>query len=142
MATKERYRSLSFSERINRYFSEEFKKKIVKELERNLVTIAEISREYEVSRGAIYKWLYKYSTLKKKGMKQVIESESLTKKLQSSKEEIKELKSIIGEKQIIIEFQEKLIELAEQHYKIDIKKNFGSKLSSGSGITGKATDTK
>jgi len=122
MATKEKYQSLSSSKRIYRYFSEEFKKKIVKELERNLVTISEVSREYEVSKTAIYNWLYQYSTLKKKGMKQVIESESITRKLQVLKEEIKELKSIIGEKQITIEFQEKLIELAEQHYKIEIKK--------------------
>jgi transposase-like protein len=142
MATKEKYQSHYSSKRIYRYFSEEFKKKIVKDLERNLVTISEVSKEYEVSKTAIYNWLYQYSALKKKGMRQVIESKSLTRKLQSSKEEIKELKSIIGEKQILIEFQEKLIELAEQHYKIDIKKNFGDKLSSGSGITGKVTDTK
>ena len=122
MATIENYLGLTSSEKRNRYFGEEFKEKIVRELDKNIVSISEVSKEYGVSRTSIYNWRYKYSPLKKKGMKQVIELESSTKKLQALKEEIKELKSIIGEKQITIDFQAKQIELAERHYKIDIKK--------------------
>jgi transposase-like protein len=53
MATRQKYEKLSSQERQNRYFSEEFKKKKVSELERNISSIAEICREYQVSNTAI-----------------------------------------------------------------------------------------
>jgi transposase-like protein len=125
--------------RQNRYFSETFKISKVKELERNLVTIAEISREYEVSKTAIYKWIYKYSIKFKKGEKQVVEKKSDTRKIKELKERIKELERLVGQKQILLEFKDKMIELAEEKYKIDIKKKLGSKRSYGSGSTVKDT---
>jgi len=42
----------------------------------------------------------------------------------------------------MIDFKEKMIELAEQRYNVDIKKKLGSKASSGLGTTSKNTDTK
>jgi len=42
----------------------------------------------------------------------------------------------------LIDFQQKVIELAEEAYKVDIKKKFGGKPSSGSGIIGTNTPTK
>jgi transposase-like protein len=126
--------------RQNRYFSTEFKQKRVKEIEQGLVSIAEISREYEVSRRAIYKWIYKYSMNRKKQVKQVIEALSDTRKIQELKKKIKELEQVIGQKQVELEFKEKMIELAEEHYGIDIKKKLGSKPSFTIGETDKETD--
>ncbi len=80
--------------------------------------------------------------MRKKGLKQVIEAKSDSGKLLAMREQIKELERIIGEKQIKLDFQEKLIELAESEYKIDIKKKFTGKLSSGTGSTGKSTKSK
>ena len=77
--------------------------------------------------------------MRKKGVKQVVENRSDSKKLQEMRDQIRELERIIGEKQIKLDFQEKMIELAEQEYKIDIKKKFSGKRSSGSGPTGKST---
>lgn len=128
--------------RQNRYFSESFKIQKVKELERNLVSIAEICREYEVSRAAVYKWIYKYSMKAKKGEKQVVESKSDTRKLSEMKERIKELEQIVGQKQLKIDFQEKMIEIAEDMYQIEIKKKLNSKPSSGSGANEKNTPIK
>jgi transposase-like protein len=126
-------------ERNNRYFSEEFKRQKVRELEKNLVNIAELCREYQVSRTSVYKWLYKYSKMIKKGEKQVVERKSDTRKIQELRERIEELERAVGQKQMIIDFKDKMIELAEETYGIDIKKKLKSKLSSGSGST--ATDT-
>jgi hypothetical protein len=39
----------------------------------------------------------------------------------------------IGQQQILIDYKDKLIEIAEEHYKIDIKKNSSSESSAGSG---------
>ena len=137
MATLKEYEKLTVKERINRAFSEDFKRKIVSELDRNIVTVSEVSRQYQLTRTAVYKWIYKYSSMRKKGLKQVVEANSDTRKLLQMKEEIKELQRIIGEKQIMIEFKDKMIELAEKAYNLDIKKKFSGAPSSGSGSTDK-----
>lgn len=130
------------SQRVNRYFSESFKRKKVREIEKNLSTVAEISKEYEVSTTAIYKWLDKYSRNRKRGVKQVVELMSDTRKIQDLKAKIRELEQLVGQKQFEIEFKNKMIDVAEEMYDIDIKKKLGSKPLPGSGSTGKNTDGK
>jgi transposase len=134
MATREQF-ILTASERRNRNFSEEFKKQKVREIERKLVTIPELCREYEVSKTSLYNWIYMYSKKFKKGERLRVESESDTRKLQELRERIKELERAVGQKQMLIDFQAKVIDLAEQEYKVDIKKKLGGKLSSGTGST-------
>jgi transposase len=142
MANLKEYEKLTVKERQYRYFSEDFKRKKVSEVDRNLITIAQLSREHQVSPSAVYKWIYAYSTMRKKGLRQVIEAKSDSQKLLALREEIKELERIIGEKQIKLDFQEKLISLAESEYKVDIKKKLSGKLSSGTGSTGKSIKSK
>ena len=138
MATIKQFQQ-STKQRQYRYFSEEFKKQKVRDIENNLLTVSDICKEYEVSDTAVYKWIYKYSAMRKKGIKQVIESDSDTKKLQALKEHIKELERALGQKQLLIDFQSKVIDLAEEEYQIDIKKKFGEPPYSGSGTTGGST---
>lgn len=128
--------------RINRYFSEEFKQKKVKEIEKNISHVTAISKEYGVTRSSVYKWIHKYSANMKKGVCQVVEAKSDTMKIKILKDQIKELERIVGQKQILIDFQEKMIELAEQEYQIEIKKKFGISHLSGTGRIGKNTHTK
>ena len=142
MARIETYKRLSVQERQNRYFSEDFRRKKVREIERNISSIAEVCREYQVSDTAVRKWLYKYSTMRKKGIKQIVEAKSDTRKIQHLKDQVKELERIIGQKQLLIDFQQKVIELTEQEYKIDIKKKFGNKPYYGTGSTEINTPTK
>jgi transposase len=137
MANLKEYEKLTVRERRNRYFSEDFKRKKVSEIERNLSGIAEICREYQVSSTSIYNWIYKYSRMRKKGVKQVVEAKSDGNKIAALKEQVKELERIIGEKQVKLDFQDKMIELAEKEYKVDIKKKFSGKRSSGTGSKGK-----
>ncbi len=139
MANLKEYEKLTVKERQNRYFSEDFKRRKVSEIDRNLVSVLDVCREYQVSNPAVYKWIYKYSTMRKKGVRQVIESNSDSKKLQEFRDQISELERIIGEKQVKLDFQDKMIELAEQEYKVDIKKKFSGKRSSGTGLTEKPT---
>mgnify|MGYP002795095836 CR=1 FL=1 len=129
-------------QRINRYFSESFKRKKVREIEKNFSTVLEVSREYEVSATAVYKWLNKYSRHRKRGVKQVVELMSDTRKIQDLKARIRELEQMLGQKQFEIEFKSKMIDIAEEVYDIDIKKKLGSKPSPGFGSTGKNTDGK
>jgi transposase len=118
-----------------RYFSESFKQEKVREIEKRTVTVSEIAREYEVSNSAVYKWIDKYSLMKKKGIRQVVESESDTRKVIALREKVRELERMVGQKQIQLEFKDKMIEIAEEMYGVDIKKKFGSQPSSGSGTS-------
>jgi len=122
-----------------RSFSEDFKKGKIRELERNITSIADICKTYSVSRSAVYNWIYKYSVMAKKQIKQVVEAKSDTQKIKALEERIKELERIIGQKQLLIEFKDKMIEIAEATYNVDIKKKVGSRLSSGTTSTGKST---
>lgn len=122
-----------------RYFSEDFKKGKIRELEKNITSIPDICKTYSVSRSSVYKWIYKYSVMAKKQVKQVVEAKSDTQKIRALEERIKELERIVGQKQLLLEFKDKMIEIAEATYNVDIKKKVGSKLSSGTTSTGKIT---
>jgi transposase-like protein len=123
-----------------RSFSEEFKKGKVRELERNLSSITDICRTYSVSRTSVYKWIYKYSVMAKKQVKQVVEAKSDTQKIKALENRIKELERIIGQKQLLLEFKDKMIEIAEADYNVDIKKKVGSVLLPGTTSIGKKGD--
>lgn len=123
----------AFDQSRNRSFSDKFKKDIVRRVEKNELTVSEVAIEFEVSRTSVYKWVYKYSNLYKKGLKQVIEPMSSTKKIKDLQSRIKELEQIVGQKQIKLDYFEKLIEISESDYNIDILKKKDSKRSSGSG---------
>lgn len=142
MARLSSYQEAKQTQRPYRYFSEDFKRKKVREIEQNLVKISQIVREYQVSSTAVYKWIYKYSAMRKKGIRQVIESKSDTVKLTRLREEVRQMEQVVGQKQIRIDFLEKMIELAEKEYGIDIKKKYSFTPSSGSGQTGKRTRSK
>ena len=125
----------SIDERRRRTFSEEFKQKKVREIEQKITTIAEVSREYEVRRNSVSKWLTRYSTNRMKAVRTIVESESDTRKMFDQQQKIAELERIIGQKQLLIDFQAKMMELTEQEYGIDIKKKFVKKPLSGTGST-------
>src|SRR5688572_10413114 len=116
MATITEYQRLTTQERQNRYFGESFKRKKVSEIERNLTRVSEVCRQYQVSNAAVYKWIYKYGHMRKKGIKQVVEAQSDTRKLLQLLEQIKELERALGQKQIKIDFLENQIEIAEETY--------------------------
>ena len=116
--------SLTLEERKRRHFSESFKRKKVQEIESGQTKIADLCRQYDTVRGTIYQWLNKYGSMKTKKERLVIETESDTQQLIALKKENAHLKMIIGEKQIQIDFKDKMIEIAEDHYGVDIKKKF------------------
>lgn len=109
-----------------RTFSEDFKKKKVQEITARLTRVSEVCKEYQVSGAAVYKWIYRYSNMKKKE-KIIVESQSDTKRIEALKVQIAELERTLGQKQIQIEFLSKMIDIAEESYQVDIKKKFGGK---------------
>lgn len=142
MAKPEDFSKDSRNRRQYRYFSESFKKDKVREIERNIRTVSQISREFEVSSSAIYKWIYKYSAYRKKGIRQIVEPMSDAKKIKALEDRIRELERAVGQKQMQLDFTEKMVEIASEMVGYDIKKKHGCQASTGSGKTGTNTPGK
>lgn len=115
-----------------RIFSIELKKEIVGRIEQGTTRIRQVSREYQVSPSSIYNWIDQYSRSLKKGEILVVQKDSEEQKNVELRKRIAELERIVGQKQMEVDFLNKIIELGSQEVKLDIKKKFGGKLSDGS----------
>jgi len=140
MATKQKFK-MTVSERRQRSFSDSFKLQKVKEIERGITKVSEICKQYEVSSTNVYRWLNKFGNMKNKKERLIIETDSDTKQLLELKKKVAELERIIGQKQILIDFKNKMIDLAEETYGVDIKKKFSTQPSSTSGNIMNNTDS-
>ena len=124
---------LKSGKRLNtrRIYSEDFKLKIVKFYESGKHTVRELEKIYDISNPTIYKWIYKYSNYNKKSIKVVELKDSQMHKLKELQNRIAELEQALGQKQMNIDYLEKMIELAKELYDIDIKKNSNTPQSGG-----------
>ncbi len=118
-----------------RIFSESYKKSRVKEYESGQLTVREIAQLYGIGYQTVYLWIYKYSSYNKKSLKVVEHKDSNKYRLKQLQDRIKALEQIIGQKQIQVDYLEKIIELAKIELEIDLKKNFDTLQSNGSGST-------
>lgn len=120
-----------------RRFSTSFKRRLVKEFEQGLYSVSELGKLHQIHIGIIYRWIYKYSSNQELN-KQIIDvKESSDHKVKDLEKRIKELERMVGNKQIEIEYLNKMMEIAKDQLGIDIKKNFNTPPSSGSGKTRK-----
>jgi len=109
-----------------RHFSESFKKEKVKMIEEKQMTVIQLSKIYKVTGTAIYKWIRKYSTKISKGERLVLEKESEGAKTIELLRLVSELERKVGQKQLQIDYLEKVIELGSEEVGYDIKKKFVS----------------
>ncbi|NME72999.1 transposase [Flammeovirga aprica] len=121
--------------RSQRKFSEEFKRKIVHEYEFGQLSIKSISEQYSISLQTVYRWIHQYSNYNNLGVQVVEMKNSQEHKLKVQQKKIEELERVLGQKQLYLEYLEKVIELADEEYNIDIKKNSETLQSGGSKIT-------
>jgi transposase-like protein len=140
MATRDQFK-MTTAERRRRHFSDSFKIQKVRELETGKTKVSELCKQYEVSATNIYRWLNKFGSMKDKKERLIVETDSDTKQLLSLKKKIAELEQIVGQKQILIEFKDKMIDLAEETYGVDIKKKFSTQQSNTFGSTESNADS-
>ncbi|MDD3740755.1 MAG: transposase [Bacteroidales bacterium] len=136
MAQRRTYQ-MTTSERQRRTFSESFKIKKVREIETGITKVSEICKTYEVTDSCVYKWINKYGIMKDKKERFVVESESDTQELLALKKKVAELERIVGQKQLLLDFKDKMIDIAEEMYGVDIKKKLSGQLSNTTGSKGK-----
>ncbi|MBA6153417.1 transposase [Gelidibacter maritimus] len=116
-----------------RIYSDEFKLQIVKDFESGEFSVTQLEKLHNISNVSIYKWIHKFSTFNEKGSRIVEMKNSSTQKMKEQQARIKELEAIVGRKQIKIDYLEKMIDIAKDDLNIDIKKNFSTPQSTGSG---------
>lgn len=122
-------------ERRHRHFSDSFKKQKVEEILKGKIRICDLIKEYELSRSSVRRWIAKFGAMKKKPERIIIETDSDTQALLAARKKIAELERLVGQKQIMLDFKDKMIDLAEEMYGIDIKKKFSDIPSSISAKT-------
>jgi len=115
-----------------RHYSDDFKREIVSVFESGKLSVLQLEKLYGISNSLIYNWIYKFSTFNEKGFRVVEMKESNIDKLKHLEQKIKELEQVVGQKQIKIDYLEKMIDIAKEDLNIDIKKNYNTPQSTGS----------
>jgi transposase len=133
MATKSLNKEelLEIQSKYNRYFSEDFQKLKVKEITEKKISIKQICELYGVSRTTVYNWIYLHSPHHQRGTNQVIQMESEASKTEYYYQKVAELERTVGQKQMEIDYLNRLITLSSKELSVDLKKNFGHKASNG-----------
>lgn len=117
---------LNKSEIRRRTFSSSFKKQKVKDIELNKVKVSEICKVYSVSATSVYRWIDKFGSINKPE-RIIVESKSDTQKILALKKRIADLERLLGQKEIELVFKDKLIDIAEDKFGIEIKKKVSTK---------------
>lgn len=110
-----------------RRFSDVFKREKVKEIEEKTITVLQLSRIYEVSQTAIYKWIRKYSKYQEKRERVVIEKESESFRTYQLQRKLAEMERLLGQKEMEISYLEKVIESGNELLGDDLKKKYEPK---------------
>ena len=92
-------------------------------LDKGKITVSELSRIYDVSATAIYKWKKKYSRLDKTE-RFVIEKISEESKNIELLHRIKDLEQIIGKKQVELDYYKYAIDVLSEQEGEDVLKKF------------------
>lgn len=129
-------------EGIRRRFSESLKRDLVRKIDRGELRVSTVAREYDVSTRAVYKWLRTYSVHYRHKTRVVVEKQSMDSKLKALRAQVAELERKVGQKQLELEYLEKVIEIAERELGVDIKKKSAHRSSSGSGSDAPSTGGK
>lgn len=127
--------------RERRIFSEELKKKAVKDLTGKRTTIKALMNEHQISYQTVYKWLYKYSPYHEQKCTLVVQMKSEEIKNGELLLRMAELERIVGQKQLEIDFLNKLLEIGSGELGFDLKKSFSPPPLNGIVSTKQSTDT-
>jgi transposase len=112
-------------------YSISFKQKVIKEIEEEGLTVCEAGRRYGINGGGtIPRWIKKfgkYHLLSKIVRVEMMGEKDRVKELEA---EIKKLKIALADKTLAKDALETLIDVVNEHYGTDVKKNLGQQPSS------------
>jgi len=128
--------------RQRRCFSEEFKRAKVKDIIEKRLRVSELCKLYDVSSTSVYNWIYQYSVHHSQKSILVVQMESEAQRNKELQRRIADLERAVGQKQLEIDFLNKLLELGSDELGFDLKKNFSVQLLNGTGSSGQQGDGK
>lgn len=109
-------------------YSISFRQKVVKEIEEEGLTFSEARRRYGISGGqTIQKWVVKFG--KNHLLDKIVRVEMKGEKdrVKELEAEVKKLKIALADATLAKDALETLIEVVDEHYQTDVKKNLGPK---------------
>ena len=116
-----------------RVAEEGLKRRIVEEIESGEIGQCEASRLYGFNRTALSKWLKQYGKLPHR--REIVEVV-----MKDEKEKLAELQQALSDAHLKLRLYDKMLELAGQEYKTDLKKSFSTQASEL--LKGKAVKSK
>lgn len=117
-------------QKINYRYSAAFKQKVVSEIESGKISIEEARKIYDIRGGStVQDWIKKLGKNHLLSKVVRIEMKDERDRIKELEKEIRKLKTTLADEHIKNIALESLIEVADEHYNIDIKKNFGGKES-------------
>jgi len=111
-------------------YSISFKQKVVREIEEGGLGISEAARLYDIKGGqTIHKWIKQFG--KNHLLNKIVRVEVKGEKdrIKELEAEIKRLKIALADTTMENHVLEKLIEVVDEHYQTDVKKNLGQQAS-------------
>jgi transposase-like protein len=113
----------------NTRYSLAFKQKIISEIENGLYTVTDAKRVYGVSEVSIYNWLRKLGKDHLISKIVRVEMRDESDRIKELEKEKQRLETALAQAHLKILVLESTIESAEELYKVDFKKKFGTKAS-------------
>lgn len=117
-------------------YSRSFKLEVLEEIRKGSLTIKEASKYYDVAISTIYYWIKRFgeSTLKKECIYVSLKNkDDILKKYEVLKKENQKLKEAVSDLSLDKLCLEKMIEIAERDYHLQIKKKSDIRVSKKSG---------
>ena len=112
----------------NYRYSLSFKQKIISEIESGIYKISEAERVYGVSDFSIYKWLRQFGKDHLINRTVRVEMRGESDRIKELEKEKQKLETALAQAHLKILVLESTMESAEEKYKIDFKKKFGTKV--------------
>jgi transposase len=116
-----------------RVFSTQIKKQVVQDIEAGKCTVQQACDELLVSHTSIYRWIGKFSRYLHKNKRLIVEDKSEAYQTKQLLQKVQELEAALGRKQMELDLLNKVLDLANTEYGIDLKKNFSKAALNGSG---------
>lgn len=117
------------AQRIHNRYSVAFKMQVVEEVENGLITVEGARKLYNIpGKGTIAEWVEKYGINQRINKAVYVMTKTEELELIRLKKEVKRLQTALDDSQLRNLALETLVELAEEKYGLDLKKNYGAKL--------------
>jgi transposase len=108
-------------------YSQAFKQKVISEIETGKITIADAKKIYDITgNGTIEKWIKKFGKNHLLAKVVRVEMKDEQDKIKQLDQRQQQLESALAQAHLKIICLESLLESVEDHYSIDVKKNFAT----------------